>query len=92
MRPTLTREMTTTGRPSHLALNDGRFKVVQLLEYEATMGARPELASESGLIQVLLDHGADVDIEGGFDETPFQVATKMRHHDVRLLLDNDAEK
>ena len=32
--------------------------------------ARTELASESG---VLLDHGADVDIEGGFYETPLQV-------------------
>lgn len=36
------------------------------------------LASESGqleVVQALLDHRADVDIEGGFDETPFQVAT-----------------
>lgn len=60
-----------TGRPLHLALYDGDFKVVQLLEYEATMDARTELVSESGQLEVvraLFDYRADVDIEGGFDE------------------------
>ena len=48
------------------------------------MDARTELVSEPGqleVVQVLLDHGADVDIEGGFDETPFLVATKMGRHE-----------
>ena len=76
MGPTLTREMMTNGRPLHLALYDEYSKIVQLLEYEVSVDARTELASESGqleVVQVLPDHGADVDIG------------LMRHHPRWLL-------
>jgi hypothetical protein len=71
MGPTLMREMMTTGRPLHLAVRWDISRTYGSSSMRLPWTQETELASESGqleVVQALFDHGADVDIEGGFDE------------------------
>jgi len=99
-------QAVTHWTPIHLASFDGHLSVAQLfLEHGANlhapdkMGQTPlYLASRSGcleIVRLLLDRGADVSVRAGLREkwTPFQVATRNRHHDVaQLLLEYGAEE
>jgi ankyrin repeat protein len=90
------------GSISHDAANEGNAEVMELLlqhkadvHIRSTDGNRRTLLhwhSDAKLVQILLDHGADINALNAHHETPlYKAAEKGRLEVVRVLLEHGAD-